>query len=120
MYTLRMKSKRMKNLLNILLIMYNLELKTLTEPICSILRKIWATLTLNKKRALIVVVSVAVAAVALLLTSCGTTRTVVRTQGKGTTNAQISVTTNNPTSVSVETRLDSTKLQINKSPQASL
>lgn len=104
----------MKNLLNILHIMYNLELKALTELICSTLRKIWGTLTLNKKRALIVVVSAAVAAVALLVTSCGTTRTVVRTQGKGTTNAQISVTTNNPTSVSVETRLDSTKLQINK------
>ncbi len=100
--------------------MYNLELKALTELICSTLRKIWVTLTLNKKRALIVVVSAAVAAVALFLTSCGTTRTVVRTQGKGTTNAQISVTTNNPTSVSVETHLDSTKLQINKSPKASL
>lgn len=84
------------------------------ERIFSILRKTLATLTLNKKRLLIVVLSAAVAAVALLLTSCGTTRTVVRTQGKGTTNAQISVTTNNPTSVSVETRLDSTKLQINK------
>lgn len=92
--------------------MYNLELKALTELICSTLRRIWETLTLNKKRALIVVVSFAAAA--LLVTSCGTTRTVVRTQGKGTTNAQISVTTNNPTSVSVETRLDSTKFQINK------
>lgn len=120
MSMLRMKFKHMKNLLNILLIMYNLELKALTELICSTLRKIWETLTLNKKRVLIVVVSAAVAAVALLLTSCGTTRTVVRTQGKGTTNAQISVTTNNPTSVSVETHLDSTKLQINKSPKASL
>lgn len=114
MFMLRMKFKHMKNLLNILHIMYNLELKALTELICSTLRKIWGTLTLNKKRWLIVVLSAAVAVVALLLTSCGTTRTVVRTQGKGTTNAQISVTTNNPTSVSVETRLDSTKLQINK------
>lgn len=94
--------------------MYNLELKTLTELICSTLRKILAPLSLSKKRWLIVVVSAAVVAVALLVTSCGTTRTVVRTQGKGTTNAQISVTTNNPTSVSVETCLDSTKLQINK------
>lgn len=94
--------------------MSNLELKTFMEPICSTLKKIWGTLTLSKKRLLIVVVSVAVSAVALLVASCGTTRTVVRTQGKGTTNAQISVTTNNPTSVSVETRLDSTKLQINK------
>ena len=105
----------MKNLLNTLHTMYNLELKTLTELIFSTLKKILGTLTLNKKRALIIVVSAAVAAIALLVTSCGTTRTVVRTQGKGTTNAQISVTTNNPTSVSVETRLDSTKLQINKS-----
>lgn len=111
---LKMKFKHMKNLLNTLLTMYNLELKTLTELICSTLKKIWETLTLNKKRTLIIVVSAAVAAIALLVTSCGTTRTVVRTQGKGTTNAQISVTTNNPTSVSVETRLDSTKLQINK------
>lgn len=94
--------------------MYNLELKTLMERTCSILGKILAPLSLSKKRWLIVVVSAAVAAIALLVTSCGTTRTVVRTQGKGTTNAQISVTTNNPTSVSVETRLDSTKLQINK------
>lgn len=114
MFTLKMKYRLTKNLLNTLHIMYNLELKTLMELICSTLRKIWGTLTLNKKRALIVVVSAAVVAVALLVTSCGTTRTVVRTQGKGTTNAQISVTTNNPTSVSVETRLDSTKLQINK------
>lgn len=90
------------------------------ERIFSILRKTLETLTLNKKRWLIVVLSAAVAAVALLLTSCGTTRTVVRTQGKGTTNAQISVTTNNPTSVSVETHLDSTKLQINKASKPSL
>ena len=114
MFTLKMKYRLTKNSLNTLHTMYNLELKALSELICSTLRKIWETLTLNKKRALIVVVSAAVAAVALLVTSCGTTRTVVRTQGKGTTNAQISVTTNNPTSVSVETRLDSTKLQINK------
>lgn len=56
----------------------------------------------------------AAALVIYLLSSCGTTRTVVRTQGKGTTEANISVTTNNPTSVSVETRLDSTNLIINK------
>lgn len=86
----------------------------LTE-IFSKVRKTLETLPLNKRRWLIVVVCAAVAAVSLLVSSCGTTRTVVRTQGKGTTNAQISVTTNNPTSVSVETHLDSTKLQINKS-----
>lgn len=85
----------------------------LTE-LFSKVRKTLETLPLNKRCLLIVVVCAAVAAVSLLVSSCGTTRTVVRTQGKGTTNAQISVTTNNPTSVSVETRLDSTKLQINK------
>lgn len=52
----------------------------------------------------------------LCLQSCGTTRTIVRTSGKGSTNATISVTTNNPTSVSVETKLDSTRLLVNKSP----
>lgn len=57
---------------------------------------------------------VASAVVVYFLSSCGTTRTIVRTNGKGTTDAHISVTTNNPTSVSVETRLDSTKLMINK------
>lgn len=114
MFVLKMKFKHMKNLLNTLHTMYNLELNPLMERIFSILRKTLETLTLNKKRWLIVVLSAAVAVVALLLSSCGTTRTVVRTQGKGSTNAQISVTTNNPTSVSVETRLDSTKLQINK------
>lgn len=79
--------------------------------------KVWKTLEtlpLNRKRLFIVVVCAAIAALSLLVVSCGTTRTVVRTQGKGSTNAQISVTTNNPTSVSVETQLDSTRLQINK------
>lgn len=57
---------------------------------------------------------VASAVVVYFLSSCGSTRTIVRTMGKGSTDAQISVTTNNPTSVSVETRLDSTKLMINK------
>lgn len=52
---------------------------------------------------------VAAAMVVFLLSSCGTTRTIVRTQGKGTTQARISVNTNNPTSVSVETKVDSTK-----------
>lgn len=57
---------------------------------------------------------VASAVVVYFLSSCGSTRTLVRTMGKGSTDARISVTTNNPTSVSVETRLDSTKLMINK------
>ena len=50
----------------------------------------------------------------LTLNSCGTTRTAVKTFGKGTANASITVTTNNPTSVSVETKIDSTRLKINK------
>lgn len=53
------------------------------------------------------------ALVVYLFSSCGTTRTIVRTQGKGSTEAHISVTTNNPTSVSVETKVDSTKLLFN-------
>lgn len=70
----------------------------------------------GKKIALFVCTTVLALAVSLLcFQSCGTTRTTVRTSGKGTTNATISVTTNNPTSVSVETRIDSTKLHINKS-----
>lgn len=52
--------------------------------------------------------------VILTLNSCGVTRTSVRTYGKGTANASIQVTTNNPTQVSVETKLDSTSLKINK------
>lgn len=50
----------------------------------------------------------------LTLSSCGVTKTSVRTIGKGTANATIQVTTNNPTQVSVETKLDSTSLKINK------
>lgn len=50
----------------------------------------------------------------LTLNSCGTTRTSVKTFGKGVANATIQVTTNNPTSVSVETKIDSTSLKINK------
>ena len=57
---------------------------------------------------------VAALVVVYLLSGCGTTRTTVRTYGKGATNATISVTTNNPTHVSVETKIDSTRLKINK------
>lgn len=71
----------------------------------------------GRKVALFVCMTVSVLALSLLcLASCGTTRTIVRTSGKGSTNATISVTTNNPTSVSVETQLDSTRLLVNKSP----
>ena len=70
----------------------------------------------GKKITLFVFMTVSAVIVSLLcLASCGTTRTTVRTTGKGTTNATISVTTNNPTRVSVETKIDSTKLHINKS-----
>lgn len=48
-----------------------------------------------------------------LCTSCGVTRTTVRTNGKGTTNASISVTTNNPTSVDVRTKVDTISMNIN-------
>lgn len=69
----------------------------------------------GRKVALFVCTTVLALAVSLLcLASCGTTRTTVRTSGKGSTNATISVTTNNPTSVSVETKLDSTRLLVNK------
>lgn len=72
-----------------------------------------------KKIALFVFMIVSAVILSLLcLQSCGTTRTTVRTSGKGTTNATISVTTNNPTQVSVETKIDSTKLHINKTPNA--
>lgn len=71
----------------------------------------------GKKLALFVCTILLALGVSLLcLASCGTTRTTVRTTGKGSTNATISVTTNNPTSVSVETKLDSTRLLVNKSP----
>lgn len=71
----------------------------------------------GKKIALFVFMTVSAVIVSLLcLQSCGTTRTTVRTSGKGSTNATISVTTNNPTSVSVETKLDSTRLLVNKAP----
>ena len=73
----------------------------------------------GKKLALFVCMTVLALALSLLcLASCGTTRTTVRTTGKGTTNATISVTTNNPTSVSVETKLDSTRLLLNKPSNA--
>ena len=47
-----------------------------------------------------------------LCSSCGITRTTVRTSGKGTTNASVSVTTNNPNSVDVSTQIDSIPISI--------
>lgn len=71
----------------------------------------------GKKLVLFVCTTLLALAVSLLcLVSCGTTRTTVRTNGKGITNATISVTTNNPTSVTVETKIDSTSLSVNKDP----
>lgn len=89
------------------------EFLQIVKPYFGKLLKTWQALTFSKKCALSIAVAALFVCIALC-TSCGTTRTTVRTTGKGTTNATISVTTNNPTSVSVETRLDSTKLQINK------
>lgn len=92
-----------------------LSLNDITNLISSQVKKIWPTLSLNRKRLTIVVVGIVAIFLALVCVSCGVTRTTVRTNGKGTTNAQISITTNNPTSVSVETRIDSTKVSVNKS-----
>ena len=79
------------------------------------IKKAFALLAKSPKWAKILCPFLAAALVVVyLLSGCGTTRTTVRTSGKGTTNATISVTTNNPTQVSVETKLDSTHLKINK------
>lgn len=79
------------------------------------IKKAFAWLTKSPKWAKILCpFLVACLVVVYLLSGCGTTRTTVRTVGKGTTNATISVTTNNPTRVSVETKIDSTHLKINK------
>lgn len=47
-----------------------------------------------------------------LLSSCGTTRATIRTTADNT-QSSISITTNNPTSVSVSNSIDSTRFQIN-------
>lgn len=74
---------------------------------------VWKTLTGSTKRIIITVVMCSLLGVTLLLIpSCGITRTTVRTSGKGTTNATVSVTTNNPTSVDVSTQIDSIPVRI--------
>ena len=74
---------------------------------------VWQTLTGNTKRVIITIVTCSLLGVTLLLIpSCGITRTTVRTSGKGTTNATVSVTTNNPTSVDVSTQIDSIPVRI--------
>ena len=51
-------------------------------------------------------------AMCYLFTSCGTTRATIRTTADNT-QSSISITTNNPTSVSVSNSIDSTRFQIN-------
>ena len=74
---------------------------------------VWKTQTGNTKRVIITIITCSLLGVTLLLIpSCGITRTTVRTIGKGTTNATVSVTTNNPTSVDVSTQIDSIPVRI--------
>lgn len=94
--------------------MFNL--KSLSpSDLVSFLLKIFPNLSSSKKVAAIVVSAVAAAVLLCLFTSCGVTRTIVRTSGKGTTNASVSVTTNNPTSVDVSTQVDSIPVRISSS-----
>lgn len=51
-------------------------------------------------------------AVVYLLSSCGVTRAVVRSPKDGSANT-ISITTNNPTSVHLSSKIDSTHVNIN-------
>ena len=93
--------------------MLELDYRTLLESICLRVLNVWQTLTGNTKRVIITIVTCSLLGVTLLLIpSCGMTRTTVRTTGKGTTNATISVTTNNPTSVDVSTQVDSIPVRI--------
>ena len=93
--------------------MLELDYRTLVESICSRVLNVWQTLTGNTKRIIVTIVTVSLLGVTLLIIpSCGMTRTTVRTTGKGTTNATISVTTNNPTSVDVSTQVDSIPVRI--------
>lgn len=85
------------------------------SDLVSFLLKTFQSLSSSKKVASIVVSAVAVAVLLCLFTSCGVTRTIVRTSGKGTTNASVSVTTNNPTSVDVSTQVDSIPVRISAS-----
>lgn len=83
------------------------------EWICSQVSNVWQTLTGNTKRIIVSLVTLSLLGVTLILIpSCGITRTTVRTSGKGTTNATVSVTTNNPTSVDVSTQIDSIPVKI--------
>lgn len=93
--------------------MLEFDYKTLLKWIYSQVSNVWKTLTGNTKRVIITIVTCSLLGVTLLLIpSCGITRTTVRTSGKGTTNATVSVTTNNPTSVDVSTQIDSIPVRI--------
>lgn len=69
------------------------------------------TLTSNKKRVLILVTSLLLTLAAIFCVSCGTTRAVVHTSGKGVSTGTITITTNNPTSVEVSPKLDSISIK---------
>lgn len=84
------------------------------SDLVSFLLKTFQNLSSSKKVASIIVSAVA-AVLLCLFTACGVTRTIVRTAGKGTTNASVSVTTNNPTSVDVSTQVDSIPVRISAS-----
>lgn len=58
------------------------------------------------------VIAVALAAAVIVFSSCGTTRAVIRTSADNTSSS-ISITTNNPTNVSVSTGVDSLGFKIN-------
>lgn len=93
--------------------MLKLDYKTLLELICSQVSNVWKTQTGSTKRIIVTLLICSLLGVTLLLIpSCGITRTTVRTSGKGTTNATVSVTTNNPNSVDVSTQIDSIPVRI--------
>lgn len=78
-----------------------------------LVEKFMTWLTTAPKWCKIVVPLIASAlAICYLLSSCGTTRATIRTTADNTSSS-ISITTNNPTSVSVSNSIDSTKFQIN-------
>lgn len=69
------------------------------------------TLTSNKKRVLILVTSLLLTLTAIFFVSCGPTRAVIHTSGKGVSTGTITITTNNPTSVEVSPKLDSISIK---------
>lgn len=69
------------------------------------------TLTSNKKRVLVLVTSLLLTLIALFCVSCGTTRAVIHSSGKGSSSGTITITTNNPTTVDVSPKLDSISIK---------